>query len=150
MIPSRRVADQGSWSDLVAGIVTDATQLFRKEVELAQIEIRNDLLNIKTLVTGIAIGAFLAVLGVVLLSVALALALIAYTTLPPWLCFGIVGGALLLAGMFFIIMVVRSKKKIDIIPQRTVEAVKEDIGWITSTVRTSNATSKNANKLDTL
>ena len=57
MVPSRPTDDQGSWSDLVAGIVTDATHLFRKEVELAQIEIRNDLRNLKALLKGIAIGA---------------------------------------------------------------------------------------------
>ncbi len=145
MAASRPTNDQGSWSDLVAGIVTDATQLFRKEVELAQIEIRNDLLNIKALLTGLAIGALLAVLGVVLLSVALALALFAYTTLPQWLCFGVVGGALLVSGVCFIATVSR-KNKFHFVPQRAVEAVKEDIGWIKSTIRTSNAISKTANK----
>ena len=64
MVPSRPADDQGSWSDLVAGIITDATQLFRKEVDLAKIEIRNDLRNLKALLTGIAIGAILVVLGI--------------------------------------------------------------------------------------
>lgn len=148
MAASKPTLDHGSWSDLVAGIVTDATQLFRKEVELAPIEIRNDIRNVKALLTGIAIGAILAVLGLALLCVALALVLFAYTTLPQWVCFGVVGGAMLVTGVCLIATVSRSKKKFDLIPQRAVEAVKEDIGWITSTIRTSNAISKTANKLE--
>jgi hypothetical protein len=145
MVPSRPVDDQGSWSDLVAGIITDATLLFRKEVDLAKIEIRNDLQNLKALLTGIAIGAILVILGIGILCVALALALTAYTTLPQWACFGVVGVVLLVAGGCFIALVSR-KNKFDLIPQRAVEAVKEDIGWIKSTIRTSNAISKTANK----
>ena len=140
--------DHASWSDLIAGIVTDATHLFHKEVELARIEIGNDIRNIKSLLTGIVIGGILAILGLGLLCIGLALALFTYTTLPQWACFGVVGGAMLLAGVCYIAAVSRSKKKVDLIPQRTVEAVKEDIGWITSTIRTSNAISKTANKLE--
>lgn len=145
MVPSRPADDHGSLSDLVAGIITDATQLFRKEVDLAKIEIRNDLQNLKALLTGIAIGAILVVMGMGILCVALALALVAYTPLPQWACFGVVGVVLLVAGVCFIIAVNR-RNKFDLIPQRAVEAVKEDIGWITSTIRTSNAISKTANK----
>jgi uncharacterized membrane protein YqjE len=145
MVPSRHTDDQESWSDLVAGIVTDAAQLFRKEIELAKIEIRNDLRKLKSLLTGIVIGAIFVVLGISILCVALALALFAYTTLPQWVCFGVVGAVMLVAGLCFIAAVSR-KKNFDLIPQRTVEAVKEDVGWITSTIRTSNAISKTANK----
>ena len=146
MIPSRPTEEHGRWSDLVAGIVTDATHLFRKELELAQIEIRNDLGNLKALIKGIAIGAIFVVLGMSILCIALALALFAYTTLPQWACFGVVGAVLLGAGLCFIVVGTR-KNKFDLIPQRTVEAVKEDIGWIKSTIKTSNAISATANKL---
>lgn len=148
MVALKPTPDHASWSDLIAGIVTDATQLFHKEVELARLEIGNDLRNVKALLTGIVIGGMLAVLGLGLLCVGLALALFTYTTLPQWACFAVVGGAMLVAGVCFIAAANRSKKKVDLIPQRTVEAVKEDIGWITSTIRTSNAISKTANKLE--
>lgn len=148
MVALKPTPDHASWSDLIAGIVTDATLLFHKEVELARLEIGNDLRNVKALLTGIVIGGMLAVLGLGLLCVGLALALFTYTTLPQWACFAVVGGAMLVAGVCFIAAANRSKKKVDLIPQRTVEAVKEDIGWITSTIRTSNAISKTANKLE--
>lgn len=148
MVALKPTPDHASWSDLIAGIVTDATHLFHKEVELARLEIGNDLRNVKALLTGIVIGGMLAVLGLGLLCVGLALALFTYTTLPQWACFAVVGGAMLVASVCFIAAANRSKNKVDLIPQRTVEAVKEDIGWITSTIRTSNAISKTANKLE--
>ena len=144
MVPSRPT--QETWSELVAGIVDDATHLFRKELELAKLEIRNDLKNLKSLLTGIAIGVIFMLLGISILCVALALALFAYTTLPQWACFGLVGVVMLVAGRCFILAGTR-KNKFDLIPQRTVEAVKEDIGWIKSTIKTSNAISETANKL---
>lgn len=147
MVPSRPTEGQGSWSDLVTGIVTDATHLFRKELELAQIEIRQDLVNLKALIKGIAIGAILVLLGISILCIALALALFAFTTLPQWACFGVVGAVMLAAGLCFLVAGAR-KNKVDLIPQRTVEAVKEDIGWIKSTIRTSHAISETANKLE--
>ena len=55
-----------------------------------------------------------------ILCVALALALTAYTTLPQWACFGVVGVVLLVAGGCFIALVSR-KNKFDLIPQRAVE-----------------------------
>ncbi|MEO6163325.1 MAG: phage holin family protein [Candidatus Binatia bacterium] len=148
MAGSKPTLDHGSWSELFTGIVTDATQLFRHEVELAKIEIHNDVRNVKGVLTGIAIGAIFAVLGLGLLCVALALALVTYTTLPQWVCFGLVGGVMLATGIGFIAAFNRSKRKFDLIPQRAVEAVKEDIGWITSTVKTSHAISHTANKLE--
>jgi uncharacterized membrane protein len=138
--------EQGSWSELIAGIVTDATRLFAKEIELAKLEIRTDARNAKALLLGIATGALIALLGAGLLGVALALAIFTYTTLPQWACFAIVGGVMLLAGIVFLAIANRNKKKFDFIPQRTANAVKEDIRWINSTIKTSNAISQTANK----
>ena len=54
------MTDRGSWSELIAGIVSDATRLFAKEIELARLEIRADIRNTKSLLTGIATGAMIA------------------------------------------------------------------------------------------
>ena len=57
------VPDRDSWSELIAGILSDATHLFAKEIELAKLEIRADIRNSKSLLTGIAVGAVIALLG---------------------------------------------------------------------------------------
>jgi hypothetical protein len=138
--------DKNSWAELIAGIVADATHLFAKEIDLAKLEISADIRNAKSLFTGIATGAAIALLGTALLCVAASLALFAYTTLPQWACFAVVGAVMLVAGACLIAMASSNAKKIDFIPQRAAEAVKEDIGWINSTVKTSNAISATANK----
>ena len=140
------VTNRDSWSDLIAGIVSDATHLFAKEIELAKLEIRADIKNTKALLTGVAVGALIAFVGAGLLCVAAALALFAYTTLPQWACFAVIGVLLVIAGICFIAVASRNAKKIDFIPQRAAEAVKEDIGWLNSTIKTTNAISATANK----
>ena len=140
------MTDRGSWSELIAGIVSDATRLFAKEIELARLEIRADIRNTKSLLAGIATGAMIALLGVALLCVGAALALAAYTTLPQWACFAVVGGVMLVAGAWFVSVAGPKSKKKDFIPQPAAEAVKEDIGWINSTIKTSNAISATANR----
>ena len=64
------MTDRASWSQLIAGIVLDATRLFAIEIELAKLEIRADIQNTKSLVAGIAAGAVIAFLGVAQLGVA--------------------------------------------------------------------------------
>jgi hypothetical protein len=61
--------EHGSWSELIAGIVSDATHLFATEIELAKLEVRADIKNAKSLLTGIAAGALIALLGTALLCV---------------------------------------------------------------------------------
>ena len=140
------MTERDSWSQLITGIVSDATRLFAIEIELAKLEIRADIKNIKSLIAGIATGAVIALLGMALLCVAAALALFVYTTLPQWACFAVVGAVMLVAGVWVIIFAARNAKKLDFNPQRAAEAVKENIGWINSTIKTSNAMSKTANR----
>ena len=146
MVALKPTPDHASWSDLIAGIVTDATHLFHKEVELARIEIRNDIRNVKALLTGIVIGGIRAVLGLGLLGIASALALFTYTTLPQWACFGVVGGVMLVAGVCFIAAVNRSKKRVDLIPSGP-SRLRGGLDGITSRIRTSNTISIRRNKL---
>jgi len=140
------ITDRDSWSQLIAGIVSDATRLFAIEIELAKLEIRADIQNTKSLVAGIAAGAVIALLGMALLCVAAALALFVYTTLPQWACFAVVGAVMLVAGVCAIVLAARNAKKIDFNPQRATEAVKEDVKWINSTIKTSNAMPTTANR----
>ena len=140
------MTDKASWSQLIAGIVSDATRLFAIEIELAKLEIRADIQNTKSLIAGIAAGAVIALLGVALLGVAAALALFVYTTLPQWACFAVIGAVMLVAGIGVGILAARNAKKSALNPQRAAEAVKEDIGWINSTIKTSNAMSATANR----
>ena len=128
-----------SWSTLLNGIVSDLTRLFAQELELAKLEIRDDIRTAKALVVSLVLGLLVTGMGFLMLIVMVALILNAYTIVPLWGCFGIVGGAMCLVGAALLIWVKRKKTDIDFIPQRATEAVKEDIGWISSSIRTSKS-----------
>jgi len=63
----------------------------------------------------------------------------AATKLPLWACFGIIGGVTFLMGGALVIAAKVKNVKIDFIPQRTAEAVKEDFEWISSSIKTSKS-----------
>jgi hypothetical protein len=79
------------------GQITDkATQLVRKEVELAKTEIKADLASQLAMVKGLAVAALAVLLGLNLLLVAGVMAVAPYVS--PWLGALILGGALVLIG----------------------------------------------------
>jgi hypothetical protein len=83
--------------DLVSGIVSKATLLARKEVELVKAEIKADLQTHISMVKSLAIAALFAVLGLNVLLVAAVFALAPYVA--PWLAALVLGGALVAAGV---------------------------------------------------
>jgi Putative Actinobacterial Holin-X, holin superfamily III len=83
--------------DLVSGIVSKATLLARKEVELVKAEIKADLQTHISMVKSLAIAALFAVVGLSVLLVAAVFALAPYVA--PWLAALVLGGALVAAGV---------------------------------------------------
>ena len=68
----------------------------------------------------------------------------ATTIVPLWGCFGIIGGVSLLIGAAFLVWGISRKSDVDLIPQRAAEAVKEDIKWISSSIKISRIEQKPA------
>jgi hypothetical protein len=54
----------------------------------------------------------------------------ALTELPIWGCYGIVGGVLVLSGLSFFFMGKKTAEDIEVVPQETVETLKENAKWI--------------------
>lgn len=132
-------AEDSSWSELLSGIVSDVAQLFAHEIELAKLELKEDIRATKAFVGFLVVGASIAAMGFFMILVMLAYLLNAKTILPLWGCFGIVGGGTFLVGAAFLMWSNHKKATVDFIPQRATEAVKEDIGWISSSIRTSQS-----------
>ena len=72
-----------------------------------------------------------------LILVMMAYLLSANTTVPLWGSFGIIGTVTFLIGVGFVIWANSKKPEVDLIPQQAAEAVKEDIKWIRSSLKTS-------------
>jgi len=135
--------DDSSWSALVGGIFTDIAHLVASELEIAKHEVREEIRSAKTFFALLVLGLWVAGMGLFMILMMLAYLLNKNTVVPLWGCFGIVGGTTFLVGAGFLFWANNKKRGIDhLIPQRAAEAVKEDIGWIRSSIKTSRIGSK--------
>jgi nitrate/nitrite transporter NarK len=114
-------------SQLISRTSSDLATLFRKEVELAKIEIRDDVRH--TAKAGSMFGAagFAGYLAAVLASLAVVFAL--DLAMPLWAAFLIV--AVLFAFVCFVLFrQARTRmSEFKLGPEQTIETIKEDIEW---------------------
>jgi hypothetical protein len=108
-------------------MTSDLTTLFRKEVQLAKIEIKDDVKQ--TAKAGGIYGAagFAGYMAVVLVSFALAFLL--DLIMATWLAFAIVGVLYGVAGYVLFRQGQNRFKEFNPIPEQTIETIKEDIEW---------------------
>ena len=119
---------QQSLGQLFAEASRDLSTLVHDEIELAKAEIRRD---VKNGVTGGAMfgaAGFVAVLAVILLSIAAAYGLVAAGLHPGW-AFLIVAGVYLLAAVVLALMGKRAVAKVGP-PQRTIRTSKETAAFL--------------------
>jgi hypothetical protein len=132
--------EQGSITSLVKGIVNDVGDLIKQEFRFARTELRTDLRRTGKASKFLAIGIFVALLGLGVLILMLVHLLHWLTSptyadpagLPLWACHAIVGG--LLAGSGTVLILV-GKKKFDSfnpLPDQTAKTLKENLEWITN------------------
>jgi uncharacterized membrane protein YqjE len=136
--------DGPSWSALVSGIVNDVTQLFYQEIQLAKLEIRDDIRAAKAFLIWLVLGLTIALIGVVMLFVMFVYVIYENSRLPLWASYGIIAAVAIVIGAVLMLMAKRKTAKVDFIPQRATEAVKEDIGWISSSIKTSSSANRHA------
>jgi hypothetical protein len=115
---------------LVTGILNDAQELFRQQINLVREEVKEDFRKTKEAVTPMAIGLWFVLVGTLLLSVTLAL-LLELTGLPQWACFAIVGGVVALVGGGLIYAGKKMFDSFNPLPDKSAEALKENLEWMT-------------------
>ncbi len=115
---------------LFADASRDLSTLVHSEIELAKAEIRRDVKN--GITGGAMFGAagFLAVLVVILLSIAAAYGLVAAGLHPAW-AFLIVAGVYLLVAGVLVLLGLRSVKKVGA-PERTIRTSKDTAAFLKS------------------
>lgn len=132
-------SSESSLAALVGGIINDAKDLLLHEFVMAKLEVQDELRKTKTAAISLGIGAGIAAIGGLLLIIMLVHLLDALTDIPLWGCYGIVGGVLLVIGLILLVSAKKTAEKIDVVPQRTVETLKENAQWIKDQT-TSNRT----------
>ena len=118
-----------SLAALLGGIMQDAKDVLVQELTLAKLEGHEELGQIKTAALLLGIGVGVAAVGGVLLSVMLVHGLAAYTDIPLWGCYGIVGSGLAVLGWVLLASGKHKVEEIDVMPQ-TVETMKENAQWL--------------------
>ena len=125
---------------LLGGIANDVKDLLMQELVLTKLEVQNNLRKAKTAAIALGLGIGVVASGGMLLMLMLVQVLAAYTAIPLWGCYGIVGGVLVVLGGSLLAAGKRQAEEIDVVPQRTLETMKENVQWLTEQT-TGNRTS---------
>jgi uncharacterized membrane protein YqjE len=118
-------------SELVSGIVSDAEDLVKQQLELFKTEIKEEVRKTKEGALSLAAGAFVAVLGIVLLAFGIVYLLAwAAPAVPLWGWFLIVGAVLAGAG-FALCWEGKSRlESLHPVPEKSAQALKENVQWL--------------------
>ncbi|HEY7716634.1 MAG TPA: phage holin family protein [Candidatus Binatia bacterium] len=125
----------GSIVSLVTGIFRDASTLITKELTAAKLELREELANAKSTAALMGVGLGALLIGVILLTLMLVYLLQEYAGLDLWACYGIVGGAITVAGLAILLFGKQRAAKTSLVPTASIENAKEDARWITRKVK---------------
>jgi uncharacterized membrane protein YqjE len=120
--------EQTSVGELIGNISNDLSQLFRQEVELAKVELKQEASKAGKAAGMLGAAAFAGYLVVMLLSAALVAALsnvmdTGWAALIVAVIWAVVGGVLYANGR-------KKLKTVDPMPRRTVDTLKEDAQWL--------------------
>jgi putative superfamily III holin-X len=119
-----------SVTELVSGLVSDAQQLVRKEIDLAKQEVSIEIGKLRQGAVALGIGAGVAVIGAFLLAQMLVYLLQSALGLSLWVSYLIVGGLFAVIGGILLMQGVNRMKQVDPVPHETIESVRKDVEWI--------------------
>ena len=115
--------------ELIAEIIRDARTLLLQEIQLARDEFQEKAGKIATAALSLAVGIGVGLIGSLLLILMFVHLLKAFTELPMWACYGIVGGVLLILGLALLFLGMKWFKQIQLVPARTLATLKENVRW---------------------
>jgi hypothetical protein len=116
---------------LVGGIARDGQTLLKQQVELLRAEVKQELRQLRRGMLSLGIGAGIGAIGAVFLLATLAHVLKAYTQIPMWGCYAIVGGVVTATGLAILFGGKKSVSDVRLTPPPvTAQALKENVEWI--------------------
>lgn len=123
-------AEEPSIATLLGGLVADAQDLVRKEVDLAKQEVKVEVGKAKDSAISLGIGAAVASIGGLLLILMVVHLLSDVFDLNLWVSYLIVGGLLALIGGVLLMRARSKASEIDLVPRETISEVRKDVEWI--------------------
>jgi len=121
--------NEPSLTSLVSGIVNDAQELVKQQLQMFKAELREDAVRVKDGSIAVAAGLGVSLLGLFLLALSLAHLLQRATGWPEWGCEGLVSLLFLAVGasLFW----TAKQKFARALPEQSVEALRENVQWLT-------------------
>jgi hypothetical protein len=116
-------------AQLMSGLVSDTKLLLRQELALAKYEIYEEARKTKSAMVCLGAGGGIAAISGLLFIVMLVHLLRELTVWPMWVCYAIVGGVFAVVAAVFLYRGIQQISQIDMVPQQTVETMKENVRW---------------------
>jgi len=128
---------------LLRGIVNDAQDLFKAQIDLLKTELTGDMRKTREAVAVLAAGAVVTLIGGLLLCFMLVFLLHWMTmpannpnndpaSLPLWACFGLVGAVISGGGGYLLYLGRQKLLSFNPLPDKTAEGLKETLEWRTN------------------
>jgi len=122
-----------SMAEVLQDIVANIQEIFRSEFRLAKVEIQQQAAvatrSAVPLIIGLLLGLY--ALGFLLLAAVHALSIV----VDPWLASLIVGVAVLAISLALVSVGKNRLKQLKVVPEKTVESVKENMQWAKQQIR---------------
>ena len=122
------MAEERSISDVVQDIFRNVKEMVRSEIRLAKVEIREETKRAVASSVWIAAGAVGALSAWMFLLWTMAYAL--STRMPMWGATLVVAVVMAAAAAVLLVGGIRKAKRVQPIPERTVESLRENLEWI--------------------
>ena len=123
-----REGDNRSLGDLFAELARETSTLVRQEVKLAEAEMGDKITRAARHVATMVVGGALIYAGLLAIIAAVILAIGAAGV--PWWFAALLVGVLIAAGGYLLVSQARAGlKQADVMPNRTIETLKEDREW---------------------
>jgi hypothetical protein len=122
--------DERTFGELLGQLSQDTTLLVRQELQLAKTEINEKIARATGYVASLATGGLVGWAGALAVVAGIVLLLAQVAGLPAWLAALLVGAVLGITGFVMVWGALRSLKRIDASPQRTVQTIEDDIQWV--------------------
>jgi hypothetical protein len=120
--------DDRSLGELFAELSEKTSTLVSKEIELARHEMTRSATEMARRSAMIGVGGAIAYAGFIVLLIGAAW-LLATIGLPTWIAFVLAGGVALAVGAFLAMRAAQALKTVSVVPERTVETIKQDVEW---------------------
>ena len=132
-INENRATENKPLGDLFGDLAGEVSELFRKEVALAKLEVGQKAKyvgrNIGYLVVGgaVAYAAMLAIIAAIVMLLA--------KVMPHWGAALLVGGAIAVVGWLLVSKALSALQETDMTPEQTLETLKEDAPWVKQQIK---------------